>query len=98
MVRQRARNTGYDTMGQMANKLKELLERAQARPEEAQEELVHAGLEIEEEYMHTKPASAKNRRAAERKRAWQHIKQLRSQIRPLQPEHNAGIEEEITQP
>src|SRR5437660_1506768 len=35
----------------MADKLKELLERAQTWPKEAQEELVSAGLEIEEQYV-----------------------------------------------
>jgi hypothetical protein len=40
---------GFGGMGTMTRKLKELIERAEAWPEEAQAELIELGLEIEAE-------------------------------------------------
>ncbi len=78
----------------MADKLKELLERAQAWPEEAQEELVSAGLEIEQEYVHSKPRSEGEQKAA-RERAWFRLERLFARMRALNPRAQRRTADEI---
>jgi hypothetical protein len=78
----------------MADKLKELLKRAQAWPKEAQEELVSAGLEIEEEYLHAKPRSPADT-AAVRDRAWSRLERLFARMRALNPHAQRRTPEEI---
>lgn len=79
----------------MDHKLRELLERAQAWPKEAQEHLVNAGLEIEKGYLQAKPMPAEERCVARRQWAWQRIETLRARIHRHQPDDNPNIEEEI---
>lgn len=81
-------------MTNMADRLKELLERAQAWPKEAQEELVHAGLEIEEEYVQSKPQS-ENQRFVARERAWSRLERLFARLRSLNPQAGARSADEI---
>lgn len=81
-------------MTSMADKLKELLERAQAWPEEAQEELVHAGMEIEEEYAQSRPQS-EDRRLAARERTWSRLERLFARLRALNPQTGARSTDEI---
>ena len=78
-----------DTMSAMADKLKELLERAQSWPQEAQEELVQTGLEIEEEYMQSKPSEGG------RQRAWHRLERLFAHLRALNPRGQQRTPEEI---
>ena len=66
----------------MADKLKELLERAQAWPKQAQEELVSAGLEIEEKYVRSGPRSVDEEKAAG-ERAWGRLERLFARMRTL---------------
>jgi hypothetical protein len=78
----------------MADKLKELLERAQAWPKQAQEELVSAGLEIEEKYVRSAPRSADEETAA-RERAWCRLERLFARMRTLNPQAQRRTPEEI---
>jgi hypothetical protein len=78
----------------MADKLKELLERAQGWPKEAQEELVSAGLEIEEQYVRSRSPSEHEQEAA-RERAWHRLERLFARIRTLNPRARRRTPEEI---
>ena len=78
----------------MADKLKELLERAQGWPKEAQEELVSAGLEIEEQYVRFRPRSEGEQEAA-RERAWGRLERLFARMRALNPQAQRRTAEEI---
>jgi hypothetical protein len=78
----------------MADKLKELLERAQGWPKEAQEELVSAGLEIEEQYVRFRPRSEDEHEAA-RERAWARLERLFARMRTLNPQAQRRTPEEI---
>jgi hypothetical protein len=78
----------------MANKLKKLLERAQSWPEEAQEELVSAALEIEEQYVGAVGYSEEEREAAQ-ERAWARLERLFARMRRLNPQVQRRTPEEI---
>jgi hypothetical protein len=75
----------------MAEKLKELLERAQSWPQEAQDELVHVGLEIEEEYMRSKLAGGEEARD----RAWSRLERLFARLRYLNPQSQRRSSDDI---
>jgi hypothetical protein len=77
----------YDVV--MADELKELLERAQAWPKQAQGELVSAGLEIEEKYVRSGPHSA------DEERAWVRLERLFARMRSLNPQVQRRTPEEI---
>ena len=83
-------------MKSMADKLKELLERAKTWPKEAQEELVSAGLEIEEQYVRSGPRSQDEHNAA-RERAWARLDRLFARLRRLNPQVQQRTPEEIRQ-
>jgi hypothetical protein len=78
----------------MADKLKELLERAQTWPKEAQEELVNAGLEIEKQYVRPGPRSEHEEDLA-RERAWGRLERLFARMRTLNPQAQRRTAEEI---
>jgi hypothetical protein len=78
----------------MADKLKDLLERAQTWPKEAQDELVSAGLEIEEQYVRSGRRSQDERNAA-RERAWARLDRLFVRLRSLNPQVHHRTPEEI---
>ncbi|HEY7301062.1 MAG TPA: hypothetical protein VH684_24495 [Xanthobacteraceae bacterium] len=78
----------------MVDKLKELLERAQTWPKEAQEELLSAGLEIESQYMRSRPRSEHEEEAA-RERAWGRIERLFARMRTLNPQAQRRTPEDI---
>lgn len=82
-------------MTDMANKLKKLLERAHAWPEEAQEEIVHAGLEIEAEYVQARTTSDDEQKAAARGPAWARLERLFARMRTLNPQLQTRTTEEI---
>jgi hypothetical protein len=69
----------------MADELKDLLERAQTWPKEAQDELLSAGLDIEEQYMRSGPRSQDEHNAA-RERAWARLDRLFVRLRSLNPQ------------
>ncbi|HEY7246233.1 MAG TPA: hypothetical protein VH678_20360 [Xanthobacteraceae bacterium] len=78
----------------MTDKLKELLERAQTWPRQAQEELVSAGQEIEEQYMRSGHRSEDEQEAA-RERAWGRLERLFTRMRLLNPQAQRRTAEEI---
>ena len=78
----------------MADKLKELLERAQTWPMEAQDELVSAGFEIEEHYVRSGHRSQDEHNAA-RGRAWTRLERLFVRLRCLNPQVQHRTPEEI---
>src|SRR5437868_817376 len=78
----------------MADKLKELLERAQTWPKEAQEELVSAGLEIEEQYVRSGRHSEDEQEVA-RERAWARLERLFARMRSLNAQTRRRTPEEI---
>ena len=78
----------------MADKLKDLRERAQTWPKEAQDELVCAGLEIEELYMRSGRRSQDEHNAA-RGRAWTRLERLFVRLRCLNPQVQHRTPEEI---
>jgi hypothetical protein len=78
----------------MMDKLKELLERVQGWPKEAQEELVIAGLEIEEQYLHRTPLSEGEQEPV-REQAWIRLERLFARMRTLNPQAQRRTSEEI---
>jgi hypothetical protein len=78
----------------VADKLKELLERAQTWPKQAKEELVSAALEIEEQYVRSGPRSEGEQEAA-RERAWGRLEMLFARMRTLNPQAQRRTAEEI---
>ena len=78
----------------MPNKPKELLERAQSWPEEAQEELVSAALEIEEQYVGGVGYSEDEQEAVQ-ERAWARLERLFARMRRLNPQVQGRTPEEI---
>ena len=80
----------------MADELKDLLERAQTWPKEAQDELVSAGLEIEQQYVRSGPRSQDEHSAA-RERAWARLERLFVRLRSLNPQLQQRTPEEMRQ-
>jgi hypothetical protein len=88
-------------MCSMSNQLKDIAKRAETWPKKAQDELVRAAREIEEEYVGSEHSAADHEKRT-RTRAWEQLSQLFERMRSLNPgaetpEEIRAEEEKITE-